>query len=84
MVSTASLFPRFVSAVEAADLYKPVTLAEIKQILVNFKSERSPGPDGWSTEFFCYFLTLWGWIFSRWWKIPVSLARLWVVLILHL
>lgn len=49
MVSTTSLFPRFVSATEAVDLYKPVTLAELKQILDKFKSERSPGPDGWST-----------------------------------
>jgi hypothetical protein len=60
MVSTASLFPSFVSAVEAADLYKPVTLSEIKQILVQFNSERSPGPDGWTTEFFCFFFDLVG------------------------
>jgi hypothetical protein len=60
MVSTTSLFPRFVSDIEAAELYKPVTLAEIKHILTNFKTERSPGPDGWSTEFFCYFFDLVG------------------------
>jgi hypothetical protein len=60
MVTLASLFSKFVSEVEAAELFKPVTLSEIKNILIHFKSERSPGPDGWSTEFFCYFFDLVG------------------------
>jgi len=60
MVSTACLFPRFVSATEADDLHKPVSLSELKQILLNFKSERSPGPDGWTSEFFCFFFDLIG------------------------
>jgi hypothetical protein len=49
IVSTTNLFPIFVSAVEAAELYKPVSLSELKNILLHFNSERSPGPDGWST-----------------------------------
>jgi hypothetical protein len=60
MVATASLFPRFVSDVEAAALFKPVTLSEIKNILIHFNLERSPGPDGWSAEFFSYFFDLVG------------------------
>jgi hypothetical protein len=60
MVSTATLFPSFVSTAEAAELYKPVTLSELKQILDKFKLERSPGPDGWTTEFFCFFFELVG------------------------
>jgi hypothetical protein len=35
-----------ISAEEATELFKPVTLAELKDILLHFKKERSPGPDG--------------------------------------
>lgn len=38
----------------------PVTLDEIKDILLHFKKERSPGPDGWTTEFFIHFFELAG------------------------
>jgi len=48
-VATARLFPQLVSAVEAEDLYKPVNLVELKDILLHFKTERSPGPDGWTS-----------------------------------
>jgi hypothetical protein len=58
--STASLFPRMITAEEATELSKPVTLAELKDILHHFKKERSPGPDGWTTEFFIYFFELVG------------------------
>jgi hypothetical protein len=58
--STASLFPQLVSAAEASDLYKPVTLPELKEILIHFKKERSPGPDGWTAEFFTFFFDLVG------------------------
>jgi hypothetical protein len=58
--STAQLFPRLVSGEEAESLYKPVTLEEIKDILLLFKAERSPGPDGWTSEFFCFFFELVG------------------------
>jgi hypothetical protein len=59
-VSTASLYPRLVTDIEAADLYKPVSLPELKHILLHFKKERSPGPDGWTTEFFSHFFELVG------------------------
>jgi hypothetical protein len=58
--SSAQLFPRMVSGEEAEALYKPVTLDEIKDILLHFKAERSPGPDGWTSEFFCFFFELVG------------------------
>jgi hypothetical protein len=49
-----------VSEDEAETLFKPVTLEEIKSALENFKKERSPGPDGWTTEFFIFFFDLVG------------------------
>jgi hypothetical protein len=58
--STASLFPNFISSEAATELYKPVTLSELKDILIHFKKERSPGPDGWTSEFFIYFFDLVG------------------------
>jgi hypothetical protein len=58
--STTSLFPPIVSADEAADLYKPVTLSELKDILLHFKTEKSTGPDGWTSEFFIFFFDLVG------------------------
>jgi hypothetical protein len=48
------------TAEDAADLYKPVTLTEIKDILSQFKKERSPGPDGWTSEFFIHYFDLVG------------------------
>jgi hypothetical protein len=56
----ASLYPKMVTEEEAVDLYKPVTLLELKGILDHFKKERSPGPDGWTSEFFIYFFDLVG------------------------
>jgi hypothetical protein len=58
--TAAGLFPRLVTGDEADALYKPVTLSEIKDILTHFNSERSPGPDGWTSEFFCFFFDLVG------------------------
>jgi hypothetical protein len=59
-VTTASLFTTLVTQSEAADLFKPVTLQELKNILFLFKKERSPGPDGWTAEFFSHFFYLVG------------------------
>jgi hypothetical protein len=60
LVSTAGLYPHFITTDEDSELFKPVTLAEIKDILIHFKKERSPGPDGWTTEFFIFFFDLVG------------------------
>jgi len=59
-VSTASLYTNMLSAVEADDLFKPVTLSELKTTLSLLKKEKSPGPDGWTTEFFSHFFDLVG------------------------
>jgi hypothetical protein len=60
IINTASLYPKMVTEEEAVDLYKPVTLLELKGILDHFKKERSPGPDGWTSEFFIFFFDLVG------------------------
>jgi hypothetical protein len=49
-----------VTEVEEDALFKPVTLLELKAVLENFKKERSPGPDGWTSEFFIFFFDLVG------------------------
>lgn len=59
-VHTTSLFSRMITAEDAAELYKPVSLAELKNILQHFKKERSLGLDGWTTEFFIYYFELVG------------------------
>jgi hypothetical protein len=53
-------FHNLVSAAEAADLYNPVTLTELKNTLFLLKKEKSPGPDGWTAEFFTHFFDLVG------------------------
>jgi hypothetical protein len=58
--SIANLYPSMVTEEEADDLYRPVTLLELKDILNHFKKERSPGPDGWTSEFFIHFFDLVG------------------------
>jgi hypothetical protein len=60
LVRITSLYPRMVDEEEAESLFKPVTLEELKSVLENFKKERSPGPDGWTTEFFTFFFDLVG------------------------
>jgi hypothetical protein len=45
---------------EASSLYDPVNLEEIKDVLTLFKKDKSPGPDGWTVEFFTYFFYLVG------------------------
>jgi hypothetical protein len=41
-------------------MFKPVTLEELKDVLFLFKKDKSPGPDGWTVEFFTYFFDLVG------------------------
>jgi hypothetical protein len=42
IINIASLYPKMVTEEEVVDLYKPVTLLELKGILDHFKKERSP------------------------------------------
>jgi hypothetical protein len=56
--STASLFPQLVSVVEATDLYKPVTLSELKEILITSKKRGALGPmAGWSSSSFSFLIS---------------------------
>jgi hypothetical protein len=59
-IKIVGLYPRMVNDEESSILYKPVTLEELKQVLFNFKKDKSPGPDGWSTEFFTFFFDIVG------------------------
>jgi hypothetical protein len=60
LVRISSLYPSMVTEDEADSLFNPVTLEEIKSVLVKFNKDRSPGPDGWTTEFFISFFDLVG------------------------
>jgi hypothetical protein len=57
-VGVAGLFTRMISEDEARDLYMPVSLKELKLVLSLFKKDKSPGPDGWTVEFFLHFFDL--------------------------
>jgi hypothetical protein len=59
-ISTASLYTNWVSEAEAADLFIPVTLSELKTTLSLLQKEKSPGPDGWTAEFFSHYFDLVG------------------------
>jgi hypothetical protein len=48
-------YPRMFSVEEGLRLVEPVTLAEILTTLKGFKVSKSPGPDGWTVEFFLAF-----------------------------
>jgi hypothetical protein len=75
-VGVASQFTKMLNEDEARDLYKPVTLMELKSILTLFKKEKSPGPDGWTVEFFLHFFDLVSEDLWRWWRKPRSCGRI--------
>jgi hypothetical protein len=54
------LFSQWVNEEEANALVSPVTLEELQGVLGQFKKEKSPGPDGWTSEFFIFFFDLLG------------------------
>jgi hypothetical protein len=56
----ADLFPQMVNEEDSRSLYRPVTIEELKSVLFHFKKEKSPGPDGWTIEFFIFFFDLVG------------------------
>ena len=45
---------------ESCALYSLVTIEELKSVLFHLKKEKSPGPDGWTVEFFTSFFDLVG------------------------
>ena len=55
IINIAGHFPRFVNDEESASLFDPVSLEELESTIKWFKKERSPGPDGWTIEFYIAF-----------------------------
>ena len=46
------MFPRFVDEEDNRDLLKELTEEELKDVLGSFQKDKSPGPDGWTIDFF--------------------------------
>jgi hypothetical protein len=59
-VKVAEIFPKMVTEIEAKNLFRPVGLEELRKVLKKFKVDKSPGPDGWTVEFFVHFFDLVG------------------------
>jgi hypothetical protein len=59
-VKAARFFPRFVEEEERESLMALVTEQELLTIMKSFQKGKSPGPDGWSIEFFLDFFDLLG------------------------
>eukprot|EP00253_Pinus_taeda_P030816 PITA_30816 len=60
IMRVAENFPRFVLQEEPVDLTKEVTIDELEATIKWFKKDRSPGPDGWTIEFYIAFLDILG------------------------
>lgn len=56
----AEFFPRFVNDEDAEELSKEITLEELEATMRGFQRDKSPGPDGWSIEFYLAFFELLG------------------------
>ena len=52
IMSIAQAFPRFVGEEENLSLMEEVSKEELKVALQSFQKDKSPGPDGWTIEFF--------------------------------
>jgi hypothetical protein len=59
-VSVARLFPHSISGEDALFLDRPCTLQEVSDALKSFSKDKSPGPDGWTVEFYLHFFDLVG------------------------
>jgi len=57
-VEVSQYLPRYFSEEEAGSLEIPVTIAEIKGVLSDMATDKSPGPDGWPVEFILAFFDL--------------------------
>lgn len=60
IINVAGNFPRFVNDDEVEELIAPVTVLELEGTLKWFKKDKSPGPDGWTIEFYLAFYELLG------------------------
>ena len=52
VIRVAQMFPRFAEEEENRRLMRPVDEEELKEVLGSFQKDKSPGPDGWTIEFF--------------------------------
>lgn len=52
--------PRIFTAEDNVVIGRPVTLGEVEGILKKMAKDKSPGPDGWSVEFYLHFFDLLG------------------------
>jgi len=53
-------FPRFVLQEDLEDLLKEVTMEELEATIKWFKKDKSPGPDGWTINFYIAFSEILG------------------------
>lgn len=51
----ASFFPRTMENQQIEGLGAEVSEEELKSVLYSFKEAKGPGPNGWTTEFYCGF-----------------------------
>lgn len=58
IICTAEAPPRFIKPDEIEDLNFQVSREELEVVLKCFKKDKSPGPDGWPTEFYSSFFEL--------------------------
>jgi hypothetical protein len=59
-IDTIRLFPRIVTEEEVVILENPCSSEEVLEVLKCFSKDKSPGPDGWTLEFFIHFYKLVG------------------------
>jgi hypothetical protein len=67
-VRVVALFTKMFTEAEAESLYASIELDELKKVISKFKTDKSPGPDGWTIEFFSHFFYLVGRTFWIWLK----------------
>lgn len=60
IIQLAHLFPRFVEEEDNASLLEEVSLEQLKEVLHSFQHDKSPGPNGWTIEFYLGFIDLIG------------------------
>lgn len=60
IIQLAQTFPRFAEEEENSNLMEEVTLDELKGVMHSFQRDKSPGPDGWTIEFYEGFFELLG------------------------
>jgi hypothetical protein len=57
-IASVRLYPRLVTEEEVLLLEKPCMKEEVLEVLRGFTKDKSPGPDGWTVEFFLHFFDL--------------------------